>query len=61
MSAAAAMRLVRRLRRQGWLAFAGVVRPPPGACACISYLLIDWSRTSGEVLEDRFRSDPRHP
>jgi hypothetical protein len=53
----AAMRLVRRLQRQGWLVFGAVARAP-AACTCISYLLIDWSRASEEVLEDRFRRDP---
>jgi hypothetical protein len=58
VSAAAALRLVRKLRRAGLLAFAAVTRPAPGACACISYLQIDWSLTTSQTLEDGFRRDP---
>lgn len=57
VQAAATLRLLRRLRRQGWLVFGAVARAPV-ACACISFLQIDWSRASGEVLEDHFRRDP---
>jgi hypothetical protein len=53
----AALRIVRRLRRQGWLAFAAVARPAPGACVCISYLVVDWSRTAGAALEARLQQD----
>jgi hypothetical protein len=58
VGSAAALRFVHRLRRQGWLAFGAVARAPPGACACITYLQIDWSRTSGEALEASLRADP---
>jgi hypothetical protein len=55
---AAALRVLRRLRRAGWLAFAAATRPAPGACVCISYLLVDWSREADEALEARLREDP---
>src|SRR5262245_61734477 len=56
--ASAALRLVRRLRDEGWLSLGAVSRPPPDACACITYLQIDWSRTAAEALEARLRQDP---
>ena len=58
LGSAAAMRLLRRLHRQGWLAFGAVARAPPDACACITYLHVDWSRAAAQMLEDRFRQDP---
>jgi hypothetical protein len=53
-----ALRLVRKLRREGVLAFAAASRSPPGGCVCISFLQIDWSRGSMDALEDGFRRDP---
>ena len=53
-----ALRLIRRLQRQGWLTLAALVRPPPAACACITYLQVDWSRITADRLEDRLRADP---
>jgi hypothetical protein len=58
ISTSAALRIVRKLRGQGWLAFAAVARPTSDACASISYLVADWSRTSPGALEDRIRQDP---
>jgi hypothetical protein len=57
VSTTTALRIVRKLRRQGWLASAAVARPAPHDCACISYLLVDWSRATVETLEDRLRRD----
>ena len=56
--AATALRLMHRLRRDGWLTFATVHRTSRGDCACISYLSIDWSLTGPETLEARFQVDP---
>jgi hypothetical protein len=58
VSTSAARRILRKLRGQGWLAFAGVARPTAHGCACISYLAADWSRTARQTLEDRLRQDP---
>ncbi len=58
VDASAAGRLIRRFRREGVLTLAGVARRPDGACECISYLVVDWTKADPEQLEARLRCDP---
>lgn len=58
LSPAAARRMIHRLRARGLLTITGAGPPPPGGCACVTYVHLDWTQARAEALEARFRDDP---